>query len=160
LDLESVVAELGLYHQDVEDNVEVEKFNGIALALDDSPVARKYLKNALEKMGFKVIEANDGVEGLSKLDELYNTYQDAISKNVKIIVSDVEMPQMDGFHFAANVKDDPRFSKIPVVFNSSISDHFSEDRGQQAGGEAYLVKFDAGKFYKEISRIVKAHVND
>ncbi len=160
LDLESVVAELGLYHQDVDDNVEVEKFAGTALALDDSPIARKYVRNALEKMGFTVIEANDGVEGLNKLEELYKTYGEAISKNVKIIVSDVEMPQMDGFHFAANVKDDPRFSKIPVVFNSSISDHFSESRGEQAGGEAYLVKFEANKFYEEISRIVKAHVND
>lgn len=160
LDLESVVVELGLYHQDVDDNVEVEKFSGIALALDDSPVARKYLKNALEKMGFKVVEAGDGLEGMHKLEELYATYEDAIGKNVKIIVSDVEMPQMDGFHFAANVKDDPRFSKIPVVFNSSISDHFSEGRGEQAGGEAYLVKFDAARFYSEISRIVKAHVND
>ncbi|MGM0622950.1 MAG: chemotaxis protein [Campylobacterota bacterium] len=160
LDLESVVAELGLYHQEVDDNIEVEKFNGFALVLDDSPVARKYVKSALEKMGFTVIEANDGVEGLQKLDELHKSYGDAIHKNVKIIVSDVEMPQMDGFHFAANVKDDPRFSRIPVVFNSSISDHFSENRGQEAGGEAYLVKFEASKFYEEISRIVKAHVND
>ncbi len=160
LDLESVVAELGLYHQEVDENVEVEKFSGFALALDDSPVARKYVRKALEKMGFSVVEANDGVEGLEKLEEMYKSYGDAIGKNLKIIVSDVEMPQMDGFHFAANVKDDERFRNIPVVFNSSISDSFSDKRGEDAGGEGYLVKFEAGKFYEEVARIVKAHVND
>ncbi|MGM0533984.1 MAG: chemotaxis protein [Campylobacterota bacterium] len=160
LDLESVVAELGLYHQEVDENVEVEKFSGFALALDDSPVARKYVRKALERMGFTVVEANDGVEGLEKLEEMYKSYGDAIGKNLKIIVSDVEMPQMDGFHFAANVKDDERFRNIPVVFNSSISDSFSDKRGEDAGGEGYLVKFEAGKFYEEVARIVKAHVND
>ena len=81
-----------------------------------------------------------------------------ISNNLKIIISDVEMPRMDGFHFAANVKDDDRFKNIPIVFNSSISDHFSENRGMEAGGEAYLVKFQASSFYKEVSRIVREHM--
>ena len=44
------------------------------------------------------------------------------------------------------------------VFNSSISDHFSELRGKEAGGEAYLTKFDASVFYKEISKVIKSHV--
>jgi len=63
-----------------------------------------------------------------------------------------------GFHFAANVKDDGRFKKIPIVFNSSISDHFSENRGIEAGGEAYLVKFKASSFYDEVARVVRAHM--
>ncbi len=65
---------------------------------------------------------------------------------------------MDGFHFAANAKEDGRFSTIPIVFNSSISDHFSELRGVEAGGEAYLVKFKADSFYNEIARVVRAHM--
>jgi two-component system chemotaxis response regulator CheV len=65
---------------------------------------------------------------------------------------------MDGFHFAANVKEDGRFNNIPIVFNSSISDHFSEGRGIEAGGEAYLVKFEASSFYNEVARVVRAHM--
>ena len=65
---------------------------------------------------------------------------------------------MDGFHFAANVKDDPRFKSIPIVFNSSISDRFSDDRGRDAGGEGYLVKFDANLFVPEIARVIKSHI--
>ena len=109
-------------------------------------------------MGFNVVEATDGADGLEKLDELYNTYGDGLSNHLKIIISDVEMPKMDGFHFASNAKDDGRFSDIPIVFNSSISDHFSEGRGIEAGGEAYLVKFDANTFYDKIAHVVRAHI--
>lgn len=159
LDLESVVQDLGLYEPDTQFNAtEIESFSGLALVLDDSSTARKIVKEALVNMGFNVLEAMDGEEGLEKLNELYELYGDKIAKNLKIIVSDVEMPRMDGFHFAANVKEDGRFNTIPIVFNSSISDHFSEDRGVEAGGEAYLVKFKASSFYNEVARIVRAHM--
>ncbi|MBL1244555.1 MAG: chemotaxis protein CheV [Sulfurimonas sp.] len=158
LDLESVVQDLGLYSPDV-DNIpeELETFSGMALILDDSATARKIVKEALTKMGFTVVEAMDGEEGLSKLDELYNSYGESISDHLKIIISDVEMPRMDGFHFASNVKEDIRFKDIPIVFNSSISDHFSEGRGVKASGEAYLVKFEASSFYNEVSRVIHEH---
>ena len=159
LDLENVVQELGLYTPDNgEAAMHKNEFSGIALLLDDSSTARKIVKDALIEMGFKVVEAVDGEQGLVKLNELYDTYGDGLSDHLRLIVSDVEMPRMDGFHFAANVKEDGRFSKIPIVFNSSISDHFSELRGKEAGGEAYLVKFDATTFYDEVARIVNSHV--
>ena len=159
LDLESVVQDLGLYEPDV-DNVpaSLELFSGMALVLDDSATARKIVKEALVKMGFQVVEAIDGQDGLEKLDGLYNTYGDPLSATLKLIISDVEMPRMDGFHFAANAKEDKRFENIPIVFNSSISDHFSENRGLEAGGEAYLVKFEASSFYDEVARVVRAHM--
>ncbi|MBL0707667.1 MAG: chemotaxis protein CheV [Sulfurimonas sp.] len=159
LDLESIVQELGLYEPDVENIPEnMDSFSGLALVLDDSATARKIVKEALSKMGFNVVEAGDGQEGLDKLDDLYKIHGDAISDQLKIIISDVEMPRMDGFHFAANVKEDGRFADIPIVFNSSISDHFSENRGKEAGAEAYLVKFEASLFYDEVARVVRAHM--
>ena len=159
LDLESVVQDLGLYEPDV-DNVpsSLELFSGVALILDDSSTARKIVKEALVKMGFQVVEAIDGQDGLEKLDGLYNTYGESLAQNLKLIISDVEMPRMDGFHFAANVKEDDRFANIPIVFNSSISYHFSENRCMEAGGEAYLVKFEASSFYDEVARVVRAHM--
>ena len=161
LDLESVVQDLGLYEPDVDTiPKELEKFSGMALVLDDSSTARKIVKDALVKMGFHVVEAMDGEEGLEKLNDIYNNFGEAIADNLKIIISDVEMPKMDGFHFAANVKDDERFKNIPIVFNSSISDHFSEGRGIKAGGEAYLVKFEASSFYNEVARVVRAHTKE
>jgi len=159
LDLESVVQDLGLYEPDVDAIPhKLETFSGIALILDDSVTARKIVKDALVKMGFQVVEAIDGKEGLEKLEELHELYGDAVTEHLKLILSDVEMPRMDGFHFAANVKEDGRFKNIPIIFNSSISDHFSEIRGKEAGAEAYLVKFEAGTFYDEVSRVVRAHM--
>lgn len=159
LDLESVVQDLGLYEPDTQSIPgKIEHFTGLAMILDDSSTARKIVKDAVLKMGFEVIEAGDGQEGLDKLDELYNIHGDDLPNKLKIIISDVEMPRMDGFHFAANVKDDNRFNGIPIVFNSSISDHFSESRGVEAGGEAYLVKFKASAFYDEVARVVRAHM--
>jgi len=158
LDLESVVQDLGLYEPDVDAMPHHEEnFDGVVLVLDDSSTARKIVKEALQKMGFQVVEAIDGQEGLEKLEDLYGIYGETLNDNLKLILSDVEMPRMDGFHFAANVKEDPRFAKVPIVFNSSISDHFSEMRGKEAGAEAYLVKFEASTFYDEVARVVRAH---
>ncbi|MDX1808382.1 MAG: chemotaxis protein [Sulfurospirillaceae bacterium] len=161
LDLESVVEELGLYkpRTDIQED-EIFKLKGTALILDDSKIARKLVSDALKRMGLKVIEAQDGVEGFKKLEELHDTYKDNLESELKVIISDVEMPQMDGFHFAAGIKEDERFKNIPIIFNSSISDHFSELRGKEAGGEAYLTKFDAAIFYKEISKVLKSHIKD
>ena len=159
LDLESVVGALGIYQPKIDINdEEIELIDGTALILDDSMIARKLVSDALKKMGMRVVEAKDGKEGLERLNELYKTYKQRVVDEVKIIISDVEMPQMDGFHFAANVKEDPRFKEIPIVFNSSISDHFSEIRGKEAGAEAYLTKFDASIFYTEVSNVIKSHV--
>jgi two-component system chemotaxis response regulator CheV len=158
LDFESIVEELGLYTPDVNPDMEIEKFSGKALILDDSQTARKIIKESLELMGLHVIEASDGEAGLRKLEELYSAYGDNLRNELKIIISDVEMPKMDGFHFAASVKDDVRFASIPIVFNSSISDHFSDMRGESVGGDGYLVKFDANSFYPEIAKVLKRHI--
>jgi two-component system chemotaxis response regulator CheV len=155
LDLESVVQELGLYEPEIKDELKMERFSGIALVLDDSSTARNIVKDTLEKMGFSVVEAMDGEDGIARLNELYGIHGDDLARKLKIIVSDVEMPKMDGFHFATRIKEDLRFKEIPVIFKSSISGHFSESRGIDAGGEAYLVKFKASKFYEEVSRGVQ-----
>ncbi|MEW5831333.1 MAG: chemotaxis protein [Campylobacterota bacterium] len=159
LDLEGVVQELGLY-QPSSGTLEEGKYNfsGYVLLLDDSGTARRIIKDALEQMGFDVIEATDGEQGLRILEDMYEKHGESLSSKLRLIASDIEMPLMDGFHFAAKVKSDNRFKMIPIVFNSSISDHFSEIRGKEAGGEAYLVKFDSNLFYDEVARVVRAHI--
>ncbi len=158
LDLESIVEEMGFFESNLDINEEeVEKFSGIVLLVDDSPTARRIEKEALEKMGFEVIEAKNGEEGLQKLEELYAVYGDKIKDKVKLILSDIEMPKMDGYHMAAKIHEDKRFSDIPLIFSSSISDAFSDVRGKEVGAEGYLVKFNPQKFYEKISEVVKAH---
>ncbi len=156
LDLESIIEDLGFYKPDTDiETGEIEQFKGTALILDDSSTARKLVKNALEKMGLNVVEAGDGEMGLEKLEELYSIFGENISNELKVIISDVEMPKIDGFHFASRVKKDERFKSIPLIFNSSISDHFSDIRGEEAGADAYLTKFNAGDFYKVVADAIK-----
>ena len=156
LDLESIVEEMGFFesHLEVEED-KIEKFSGIVLLVDDSPTARRIEKEALEKMGFEVVEATNGEEGLQKLNELYAVYGDSLKDKLKLILSDVEMPKMDGYHMAAKIHSDERFNDIPLIFSSSISDAFSDIRGKAVGAEGYLVKFDSYKFYEKIAEIVK-----
>ena len=154
LDLESIVEEVGLYNPTLDSEFEVEQFSGTVLILDDSLTARKIEKEALKKMGFDVVEAIDGEDGLKKLEELYDAYGDRLRNELKIIISDVEMPRMDGFHFASKFKNDTRFKHIPILFNSSISGEFSKEKGREVGGDGYLIKFQPKKFYEEVKRVL------
>jgi CheY-like chemotaxis protein len=105
-----------------------------------------------EKNGYTAITDE---EGLEKIEDLYSMYKNDLEQNLRVIISDVEMPQMDGFHFAANVRDDKRFSNIPIIFNSSLSNEFSELHGKDAGGDVFLTKFNATEFYKAVSRVIE-----
>ena len=138
LDLESIVEELGIYSPKIS-------------------TARKLVKDALEKMGLSVVEAKNGVEGLERMEELYQRYGDNLTKELRVILSDIEMPQMDGYRFASTIKNDDRFKDVPIVFNSSLSNEFSEVKSKEAGGAAYLTKFDAGVFYQEVLKVIEAH---
>lgn len=158
LDLESIVQELGIYQPKMEiDIADFQQIDGFALVLDDSMTARHLVGDALSKMGLKVLEAKDGSDGIEKLNDLYAMYKDELSDVLKIIISDVEMPQMDGFHFASVIKQDKRFANIPIIFNSSISNQFSESQGKQVGGEGYLTKFNATQLYNEVTRVINNH---
>jgi two-component system chemotaxis response regulator CheV len=86
---------------------------------------------------------------------LYLIYGDNLKNKLKLILSDIEMPKMDGYHMAARINEDERFKGIPLVFSSSISDTFSDERGKAVGAEGYLVKFDPIKFYSSIANTIK-----
>ena len=129
LDLESVVEDLGIYTEKVEvDDSVIPKFSGIALTLDDSLTARKRVKSMLQKMGLQVVEAKDGAEGLQKIDELYQAYGADLSKHLKIIVSDVEMPKMDGYKATQTIRDlsDQEKACIPII--AMTANAFEEDK--------------------------------
>lgn len=160
LDLESIVEELGIYSPKMNLNIEKkDMMDGVCLILDDSLTARKLLRDSLEKMGLRVIEAKDGVDGLQKMEDLYEAYGDDLEDNLKVIVSDIEMPLMDGYHFASKLKNNDKFKSIPIIFNSSLNNEQSVAQGEKAGADAYLTKFDATILCKEVMRVVNKHKN-
>jgi len=160
LDFEGILDELGMIkifgieEEIPEDEIE-RKGHFTVLILDDSPVARKIIRGILEKDGHTVIEASSGLEGL---DILNNLLQKAsaegkdITDYLQLIVSDIEMPGMDGLTFTRKIKEHPEFSKIPVIINTSLSDKATVDKARFVNADAHLVKFDAPDLLKLVHK--------
>ncbi|SMO48157.1 two-component system, chemotaxis family, response regulator CheV [Balnearium lithotrophicum] len=156
LDFEGILDELGMIKIfGMETTAEAEnierKGHFKILILDDSPVARKIIRRILESDGHTVIEAQNGIEGLKILhqwlEEAKREGRD-ITDYVQLIISDVEMPGMDGLTFTKKVKEDPELSKLPVIINTSLSDRANVDKSKLVGADAHLVKFDAPDLLK------------
>jgi len=122
--------------------VEQDKF---MFFVDDSIVARKEIVSVLDKIQVKYHQATNGAEAWEKLQNLANRYnQDTqpLSDHLKLILTDAEMPEMDGYVLTKHVKSDPRFRGIPVVMHSSLSSNANRAMGSSVGVDAYVAKFD------------------
>ncbi len=148
LDFEGILDELGMIKVfNIEDKDEYGKSDVSykILILDDSPVARKIIRRILEKDGHRVYEVQSGLEGLEFLEEVRSEAKREgkdITDKIQLIISDIEMPGMDGLTFTKKVKEDPELSKIPIVINTSLSDKATVDKTRFVNADAHLVKFD------------------
>ena len=117
------------------------------LVVDDNGDDRKILKIILERQGFEVIEARDGLEGL----------ETALSRNPDIIISDALMPRMDGFQFLREVKKEPRLKSIPFIFYSAVYTGYKEaELAVFLGAEAFIVRpKEPEEFWKELSCVLE-----
>ncbi len=114
--------------------------------VDDSAVARKEIIGVLDKLGVKYQQANNGLEAWDRLQNMASRAQVddvPLSQQLKLILVDAEMPEMDGYVLTRNIKSDPRFEGIPVVMHSSLSSEANKTMGQRVGVDAYVAKFDA-----------------
>ncbi len=112
---------------------------------DDSLVARKQIIRTLDHMGFTHVSANNGLEAWQKLKSIAERAEAAkqpVSNFIQLILTDVEMPEMDGFVLTKKIKADPRFSGIPVIMHSSLSADSNKSLGKNVGADDYVPKFD------------------
>ncbi len=100
------------------------------LLVEDQMTTRLLEKSILEASGFEVETAVDGLEAITRLEE--NQYD--------LIITDVQMPRMDGFTLTATLKHDDRFSRLPVIIVTSLEDEAEKTQGLQAGADAFLLK--------------------
>ena len=114
--------------------------------VDDSIVARRKISEVFDKLGVKHKHATNGMEAWTRLQGIAahaNQSGRNIRDEIRLILVDAEMPEMDGYVLTKNVKSDPRFQGVPVVMHSSLSSEANRAMGKAVGVDAYVAKFDA-----------------
>jgi len=129
----------------------------VILAADDSAVARGLIEQALNAMGAPFIMTKTGKEAWEKLQSIAATAATegkTMRDKVAMVLTDLEMPEMDGFTLTRNIKQDDRFKFLPVVIHSSLSGSTNEDHVKSVGADAYVAKFVAEELAATIRRVV------
>jgi two-component system chemotaxis response regulator CheY len=114
------------------------------LTVDDSRTMREMLRLALSDAGFSVVQAEDGVHGVEVLETV----------TPDAIVTDINMPRMDGFGFIESVRLHPTHRAVPILVLTTESDDQKKDRARRAGATGWIVKpFNPGKLVDAIRRV-------
>jgi two-component system, chemotaxis family, sensor kinase CheA len=116
------------------------------LVVEDSITARTLLKSIIEAAGYPVTTAVDGVDALTALR----------TRDFGLVVSDVDMPRMDGFELTARIRDDQRLAELPVILVTALESREDRERGIDVGADAYIVKssFDQSNLLEAIRRLL------
>lgn len=116
------------------------------LVAEDSAVARKIIKDILESAGHEVILTESGRQAWEKLNQMFNeasSYGKNIRDFIDMVLTDIEMPEMDGLTLTKLIKETPGFLNLPVIVNTTLSDEANQQKAKTVGADDYLVKFDA-----------------
>ncbi|MDD5247914.1 MAG: chemotaxis protein [Rhodocyclaceae bacterium] len=127
------------------------------LYADDSSVARNQIERTLSVLGIKGIAAVNGRAAWDELQKI-GAYAESAGRKmtdlVQLILTDVEMPEMDGYILTKTVKSDPRFSAIPVIMHSSLSSMSNMQLGKSVGVDEYVPKFEPQRLAETLTRLI------
>ena len=158
IDVEKILAEVSPPREEISAGV-VE--SGIAeravekhvLIVDDSSIARKQIQRVVESMGIKTTLKKDGLEAFNYLKDLIAAGKDPYNELV-LIICDIEMPEMDGYTFTAEVRNNPDLKKLHIILHTSLSGVFNEAMVKKVGADDFLAKFHPD----ELARRVNDHL--
>ncbi|MEC9263366.1 MAG: chemotaxis protein CheV [Pseudomonadota bacterium] len=145
LDVEKILNEISPLNTEVSQevastlNTDAHKDKIIFIA-DDSSVARNQVKRALTTLGLEIEMAKNGLEALKRLKEIAEETGDVTDK-VGVLVSDIEMPEMDGYTLTAEIKNTPELQKLHVVLHTSLSGVFNQAMVKKVGADDFIAKF-------------------
>lgn len=146
MDVEKVLADAGeFYDETVFDgirNLSEQQYR--LLFADDSNIARKQIKKTLDVMGVAHIGAVNGAEAWSLLTKMADQCEAEgrdIKSEVQVVLTDVEMPEMDGYVLTQKIKADKRLAHLPVIMHSSLTAQANQAMGKGVGADAYVSKF-------------------
>jgi two-component system chemotaxis response regulator CheY len=119
--------------------------NKTVLVVDDSATVRKFVSVSLEMQGFDVSVACDGMDALEQLPK----------RKFDLVITDLNMPNMDGFEFIRALRENPEYHELPVIILSSLSDQLNREQGSRLGVSSYVVKpFSLEKIQYEVAKYV------
>jgi two-component system chemotaxis response regulator CheV len=125
------------------------------LFADDSNVARTQIRKALERLGITYIQTTTGQEAwdtLLQLADKATSEGKPIVNEISMVLSDIEMPDMDGFTLTKHIRNDPRFANLPVILHSSLTGTCNTAKGRAVGATDYVTKFDPKMLGATISK--------
>ncbi len=158
LDFEKIVAEIspetGLKVSDIDRLGERTRNNSPILIAEDSPLLCRLIRDSLVKAGYTNLTiTTNGKEAWDKLSEYKNN--GTIANKVHCVITDIEMPQMDGHRLTKLIKDDPELNSVPVVIFSSLVNDEMRRKGESLGADAQLSKPEIGLLVEQIDKLIK-----
>ena len=153
LDVERILNEISPVSTEVsaelvEASVEHNPLGRPVLVVDDSSVARKQVQRALEAIGVQCVLAKDGREALNMLLEMAK--QGPILDQIALVISDIEMPEMDGYTFTAEIRNNPNLKDLHVILHTSLSGVFNQAMVQKVGANNFIAKFQPDELAKAV----------
>jgi two-component system chemotaxis response regulator CheV len=144
IDVEKILAEVVPTVETITEGVIDEVTHTEALArkvliVDDSSVARKQVARCLQEVGVEVVALNDGRQALNWLRDLVES--GAGVSDLLMMVSDIEMPEMDGYTLTAEIRNDPRMTGLHILLHTSLSGVFNQAMVKKVGADDFLAKF-------------------
>ncbi|MBW9266335.1 MAG: chemotaxis protein CheV [Candidatus Thiodiazotropha sp. (ex. Lucinisca nassula)] len=124
------------------------------LVVDDSMVARNQIKKVLNEMGIEVVQAKDGNEALNLLLE-WSEVGD-LNDWLAMVISDIEMPKMDGYSLVTAIRENPKLSDLYVILHSSLSGVFNETMVRKVGADHFLAKFMPDELVGRVTERLKS----
>ena len=160
IDVEKVLAEISPYDSRISDEIIDKDLLSLAkglevLVVDDSSVGLHQCQITLDSLGIKVHTATDGKKGLEILKKWASDNEDVPNK-LLMMITDAEMPEMDGYRLTKEVRDDPRLKDLYIVLHTSLSGSFNKAMVQKVGCDDYLSKFQPDK----LATIVQDRIRD
>ena len=153
LDVEKILDEISPVNSEVSKElvVESDKHNPHGrpvLVADDSSVARKQVERALNTIGVKCILAKDGKDALNMLNDMAK--KGPIEDQVALVISDIEMPEMDGYTLTAEIRNNPALRGLHIILHTSLSGVFNQAMVQKVGANNFIAKFNPDELAKAV----------
>jgi len=160
IDVEKVLHEIGGIQTEVSKEVcsggvKNESVKTVLVA-DDSTVARNQIKRTLDQLDIECVLAKDGKEALDYLEDLASRVDD-ITDTLELVISDVEMPNMDGYTLTTMIRKNPKLQNLYVILHTSLSGVFNHAMVQKVGANEFIPKFNADDLANAVIEAIDKH---